>query len=395
MITVHFCLESFDGRRGGMEESAVRIVNLLSRESDIRFVAYVTGAATAAPVAGVARLVNIAASVDALTIGTGITRAQLSAGRRARLESLFVRNAIREEIAQRPGDRHLVLSFYLSTAGFTGQLVASELKLPHIACSRGSDLGHNLFMSDRFGVIDHVIQRASLVVTTSKEHARFARDVAGRKRWIRTIYNSLPEHVRPQWHRHSPNQIRLISAGGYCFKKGTATLMASASRLIDEGLPVTLEIVGRTAIGSWRQIRQAYVAKYGAQMALRGLIDRSTIESFMLSGDIYCSASLSEGCSNALMLALGLGLPIVGTATGALLDFAADMNHVILVPPGDAAAFATALRQMTQRILAGEIEINHERLTQTIELLSSEREQAEWRRIIQGYHAPVGLSCLT
>lgn len=390
MTTVHFCLESFDPRRGGMEESALRIVDALADEPDLRFVAYVTGGTKSrARPPHLARLVDIAPAIDALTAGAGITRAQLSQPRRSRLEALLVRNAVREDLVAHPDHRHIVLSFYLSTAGFIGQLVASELKLPHIACSRGSDLGHNLFMSDRIGVLEYVLKRATLVVTTSKEHARYARDLGGRERGIKTVYNGLPDHVRPRWTRRPNSRVRLVSAGGYCFKKGTATLIAAATQLIDEGLPVDLAIVGRNAIGRWKEIRQNCATRYGDRIALGSVVDREAVESLLLGGDIYCSASLSEGCSNALTLALGLGLPIVGTRTGALLDFADGLDHIALVTPGDPVAFTDALRTMVNRILTDRLSVDPTRVGVVVARLSRAREQSEWKAILHA-HYPSG-----
>ena len=83
------------------------------------------------------------------------------------------------------------------------------------------------------------------------------------------------------------------------------------------------------------------------------MIDRKDIESLLVSKDIYCSASLSEGCSNATMLALGLGMPVVSTATGALVDLASGCQHVAITTVPVVDEFTDALRRFARRTLEG------------------------------------------
>jgi glycosyltransferase involved in cell wall biosynthesis len=383
MTTIHFFLESFDPRRGGMEESALRLIKLLGSDPQFRIVTYVLsgplGLGQCPP--EIARTIDISSEMSEFGGPMARQLSNISQDQRARVQILMARNAARELCHSHEGN-HVVLSFYLSTAGFVAQQIASEMQMPHIACSRGSDLGHNLFMPDRVGTIEFVIRRATRVVTTSSEHRQFIETILGRSDGVHTIYNALPENIHPVWAPHKRERVRLVSAGGYCVKKGTQTLLQAVAQLLDEGSPIELSIVGPTRKGAWGDLRQVFSTRYGGRIAFGDMIEKEQVESFMLRGDVYCSASLAEGCANAAMLALGIGMPIVCTATGALSDIAAGFSHVIMSPPGNVREFASALRRAVSCIREGRLKVDVNGVQHALRLLSVERERNEWKKLL-------------
>lgn len=370
-----------------MEASALRIVQWFAAEPALRIVAYVIASTgEAEQIREVDVLVDIASRVNDLIMPLA-NRSDLRIAwqryhERTRLQVVAMRDAVRKIINQWPSDHHVVLSFFLSTAGFVAQHVASELNLPHVACSRGSDLGRDLFTHDGFGVVDFVLKRATHVVTTNLEHLRFVKQIGGREGGVHVIYNSLPRHVKPVWSRRESKRACLVSVGGYSVKKGTHILLEAVAQLLSEQLPVHLSIVGPTGPGCWDELRQKYFLRYPTQMLMRGMIERDEIETFLTGGDIYCSASLSEGCANGTMLALGLGMPIASTATGALVDLASEVDHVRMVTPGNQPEFTNMLRETVRNVLDGTLRASTAQLIPVLERLSSERERAEWLAII-------------
>lgn len=383
MIIVHFCVESFDPTLGGMQESALRVMQLLADETEVRIIAYVIRAiGNAECPKEILKVVNIGARVNTLIAPLGERGSTHKAKEKARLEVFLVRNAIRHAVDERPKDKHVILSFFLSTAGFVAQHAATELCIPHVACSRGSDLGCNIFTQTGIATIEFVIKRAFKIITTNQEHRRFVQHICDRSDGVQVIYNSLPNHIRPIWRRRDSNRVRLVSAVGYSVKKGTAILLESVSHLIDEGLPVNLDVFGPTEPGCWGTLQQSYSARYGERMILQNMIDRKDIESLLVSKDIYCSASLSEGCSNATMLALGLGMPVVSTATGALVDLASGCQHVAITTVASVDEFTDALRRFARRTLEGTLCVNTTRLDTIVDRLSHKRERAEWLSVI-------------
>jgi glycosyltransferase involved in cell wall biosynthesis len=71
-----------------------------------------------------------------------------------------------------------------------------------------------------------------------------------------------------------------------------------------------------------------------------------TVEDYLGAADFGVLASRFEGLSNTLLEYLAAGLPIVGTRVSGTEDLVVDGENGCLVPPGDAAALANALRRM-------------------------------------------------
>lgn len=75
-----------------------------------------------------------------------------------------------------------------------------------------------------------------------------------------------------------------------------------------------------------------------------GTIPRSKMPQFWNSLDIAVVPSLSESFGLVALEALACGVPVIATAVGGLKEIIVDGECGLLVPPGDAAALAGALR---------------------------------------------------
>jgi glycosyltransferase involved in cell wall biosynthesis len=69
-------------------------------------------------------------------------------------------------------------------------------------------------------------------------------------------------------------------------------------------------------------------------------------EPFYGIADVAVLSSLSEGSPNAILEAIGAGVPVVATAVGGIPEIVADGESALLVPAGDAARLAEAIEQM-------------------------------------------------
>ncbi|MFL9827062.1 glycosyltransferase family 4 protein [Rhodoplanes sp. SY1] len=137
----------------------------------------------------------------------------------------------------------------------------------------------------------------------------------------------------------------LISVGSLVPRKGYDVLIEALARLKD--VDWRLVIVGP-------QDRDPMTAaSVAALIAARGLGDRVTLAgtvsadrlaTLYAEADLFVSASLFEGYGMAFAEATSFGLPVVGTTGGAIPD-TVPPGAGILVPPGDVAAFAVALRE--------------------------------------------------
>jgi glycosyltransferase involved in cell wall biosynthesis len=84
--------------------------------------------------------------------------------------------------------------------------------------------------------------------------------------------------------------------------------------------------------------------KLGVSDCIRFLGLRHDIPEILLSADIFCFTSLSEGFPNALLEAMAAGLPIVTTHFPGADELIEHQRSGLIVPPNDEEAVTDALR---------------------------------------------------
>ncbi|MFZ5893631.1 MAG: glycosyltransferase family 4 protein [Myxococcota bacterium] len=72
----------------------------------------------------------------------------------------------------------------------------------------------------------------------------------------------------------------------------------------------------------------------------------SDVPAVLAEADIYVQPSFQEGLPNSVLEAMAMGLPIVATRVSGNEDVVVDGDNGLLVPPGDPAALAAALRKL-------------------------------------------------
>jgi glycosyltransferase involved in cell wall biosynthesis len=73
---------------------------------------------------------------------------------------------------------------------------------------------------------------------------------------------------------------------------------------------------------------------------------RDDIPALLSAADLFVLPSRSEGLPNAVLEAMGSGLPIVATRVGGIVELIDDGRTGRLVPPDDAAALSSALLEL-------------------------------------------------
>jgi glycosyltransferase involved in cell wall biosynthesis len=102
----------------------------------------------------------------------------------------------------------------------------------------------------------------------------------------------------------------------------------------------------------------------------------------VLESDVYASASLAEGCSNATMTALGLGIPAVMSASGNVPELMEEVDNVVVFRPGDREELAGALRLALSRLRSGAVKVDAEKVLRFRDRHSEARETAKWNDVI-------------
>jgi glycosyltransferase involved in cell wall biosynthesis len=140
--------------------------------------------------------------------------------------------------------------------------------------------------------------------------------------------------------------VRLLSIGSIVPRKGYDVLIAALATLA--GLPWRLTIAGdRTRDAETAARLDADIARYklGDRIDVLGTVSDETIAELYLQSDVFVLASRFEGYGMVFTEALARGLPVIGTTGGAIPE-TVPKDAGLLVPPDDAAALASALREV-------------------------------------------------
>ena len=105
--------------------------------------------------------------------------------------------------------------------------------------------------------------------------------------------------------------------------------------------PVHLDVFGD---GPARSDLEA--AARGLDVTFHGFRPRAEIASTLADAHALVVPSLREGLGMVALEALAVGRPVIASGTGGLVETVVDGDDGILVPPGDPAVLADALRRL-------------------------------------------------
>ena len=140
------------------------------------------------------------------------------------------------------------------------------------------------------------------------------------------------------------HRTELLSVGTLVPRKGHDLLLAALVALRD--LPWRLTIVGdATRDPATAHALRAAVDEAGLadRITFAGAVDAASLAAHYARADLFVLASRYEGFGMAFAEAVAHGLPVLGTAAGAVPE-AVPAGAGLLVPPGDLPALTEALR---------------------------------------------------
>lgn len=128
--------------------------------------------------------------------------------------------------------------------------------------------------------------------------------------------------------------------------KGIFELLDAFKRVRDANEDISLILAGD---GVEATSARAWCNHNGMQDQVRftGYISGTAKAQLLIDSDIFVLPTFhNEGCPNALLEAMGAGLPVVATPVGGIPEVVADGVNGILVQPRDPAALAGALQRL-------------------------------------------------
>lgn len=128
-------------------------------------------------------------------------------------------------------------------------------------------------------------------------------------------------------------------------EKGLADLIRAVGIVRDQWPDVRLVIWGE---GPLRGELEDLARSLGLMRSVALLGSTTTPEAALRDLDIFVLPSLSEACSNGLMEAMAMALPVVATSVGGNPGLVKDEISGLLVPPADGPAVAKAISRLLE-----------------------------------------------
>jgi glycosyltransferase involved in cell wall biosynthesis len=132
----------------------------------------------------------------------------------------------------------------------------------------------------------------------------------------------------------------ILSVGRLTDQKGHIYLIDAMPFVLGRFPDALVFLIGD---GSARQGLEERVQKLGIGGAVRFLGTRSDIPALLAAADIFALPSISEGMPNALLEAMGMGVPVVASSLGCVKEVVTHGESGYLVSPGDARALEESI----------------------------------------------------
>lgn len=135
----------------------------------------------------------------------------------------------------------------------------------------------------------------------------------------------------------------VVYAGRLIARKGVRFLLDALALLRKQGLPLDLTVVGD---GPERAALKAQALALGVPAVFTGFVPPDQVPDHLAGKRVFVLPSIEEGRGLVLAEALRQGVPVVATLSGGIPDLLTEEGAGVLVPPGDAAALAGAIRRV-------------------------------------------------
>jgi len=226
-------------------------------------------------------------------------------------------------------------------------------QIPFIASQRGDY--HARYGKFRLWLTEKLIYNAADVLLTNS--AQIQRHLHQRypDKQIFSIPNllELPTETWTQPRTGGSEEKLIVSVGRFAPEKGHRYLIEALNLLDREDVAWRCTFLGE---GELKAELRALTAEYGLseQVMFPGFCE--DVFSVLLTADVFVLPSLHESSPNALIEAMGIGMPCIASDVGGIVDLMEDGKNGIRVPPQDPAALAAALhRVLTNPDFASEL----------------------------------------
>jgi len=272
--------------------------------------------------------------------GDSLRQARLAAFGR-RLADHFLQHC--RDVPQNAPELWFTYHLYHKAPDWLGPMIADALDIPYVV-AEASDAPKQASGPWRIGhrAVADAIRRADAVIGLNPaDRCCVLPLMRDPRRWfaIKPFLDAAP-YKRAS--RAEPGPLRLIAIAmmRHGDKLASYRMLGDAlSQLLD--LSWVLEVVGGGP--ARREVGDA-LAPVADRVVWAGVLGPTEIAERMASSDLYVWPAINEAYGMAVLEAQAAGLPVVAGAGAGVGEIVASESTGLLVPPGDAIAFATAVR---------------------------------------------------
>ncbi len=282
----------------------------------------------------------------------GVNKKDLHLWRRGEIIEWLVKagSCYRKLIKQEKYD--LVHAFFGFPTGWLCYRTAR--RLPYIISLRGSDVpGANARLKLDYKILGPLVfkpiwrKAAALVACSEGLKVRALQFMPSAR--IQVIPNGVDlerfSPAGPGSDDATSRPLRLLTVGRLSATKRVPLLIETVESLRQRGIEVHLTVVGGGALKA--DLEQTVMQKgLGDTVQLLGRVESGEIPEIYRRHDVFVSASMQEGMSNAMLEAMASGLPIVTTRCEGVDELIADNGIIVDVP--QPAALAAAIETLAE-----------------------------------------------
>ena len=248
-----------------------------------------------------------------------------------------------------------IVHTHTSKAGILGRWAAWFCRVPIIVHTPHGHVFWGYFKSWQTRLFI-LLERWTAKVTTAivtltpqekEDHIRFR---IGPEEKITVIHSGVDLQTF-QADRYQPSETKVLlgippemtvvgTVGRLTLVKGQEVLIRAASELIRRGEKIFLVLLGD---GELRRDLEELSLRLDIAEFVRFLGWQPDVARVMAAFDIFCLPSRNEGMGKVLVEAMAMGKPIIASSVGGIPDIVRSGENGILVPVGDAAAWAEAI----------------------------------------------------
>ncbi|WP_303324872.1 glycosyltransferase family 4 protein [Actinomyces radicidentis] len=239
---------------------------------------------------------------------------------------------------------------FASLAGRVAWIASSLTGAPYTVTTHAKDIFHE---SVDPTWLRRVCVDADRVIAISRFNEDYLnRVLAGSGARISLRYNAL-ELDRFAYRDPDPvaTPLRVCAVGRLVYKKGFADLIRATRLLLDDGVPVQVEIAGE---GDEYQALSELIQSLGLtdNVRLLGPMTQAEVREFLARSDVFAAPCVEapdgnlDGLPTVVLESMACGTPVVATAVSGLPEVVRDGDTGVLLPPGVPSELARALRDI-------------------------------------------------